>query len=90
MAQKLIFLVLFVLHECAQSLNLDFLTKSLPNISDDDEEGFFELLTDGEDEEVERGRQLVNVVTIATFNSSLLQLGRGTIRIDFADFRVVL
>ena len=37
-----------------------------------------------------RARQLINVVTIATFNSSLLQLGRGTIRIDFADFRVVL
>ena len=84
MAQKLFFRVLWttVLHECAHGLNLDFLTKSLPNISDDDEEGFFELLTDGgEDEEVERGRQLVNVVTIATFNSSLLQLGRGTIRI---------
>ena len=83
MAQKLFFRVLWttVLHECAHGLNLDFLTKSLPKSSDDDEEDFFELLTGGEDEEVERGRQLVNVVTIATFNSSLLQLGRGTIRI---------
>ena len=64
------------LHKCAHGLNLDFLTSNNSERFDDEEE-FLEI---GDEEGV--GRQLLNVVTIATFNSTLLQLGRGTIHTD--------
>ena len=68
-------LVLLVLHECAaHGLNLDFLTKGRTT-NDEDEVDLFELTTTG-DEEDGSGRQLLNVVTIAAFNSTLLQLGK--------------
>ena len=70
-------LVLLVFHECAaHGLNLDFLTKGRAT-NDEDEVDLFEL-TNGEGDELEEGsgRQLLNVVTIAAFNSTLLQLGK--------------
>ena len=70
-------LVLLVLHECAahaHGLNLDFLTKGR-TANHEDEVDLFELTTTG-DEEDGSGRQLLNVVTIAAFNSTLLQLGK--------------
>ena len=65
-----------VLHECAHGLNLDFLTKHNSEAAVGNEDEFFELI-DGEEEEGEaaEGRQFINVVTIAAFNSTLLQLG---------------
>ena len=48
---------------------MDFLTSNNSEGFDDEEE-FLEV---GDEEGV--GRQLLNVVTIATFNSTLLQLG---------------
>ena len=69
-------LVLLVLHECAaHGLNLDFLTTKGRATNDEDEVDLFELTTTG-DEEEGSGRQLLNVVTIAAFNSTLLQLGK--------------
>ena len=62
-----------VLHECAHGLNLDFLTQHNSEAGEDKEEEFIELF-DGEEEEG-KGRQFINVVTIAAFNSTLLQLG---------------
>ena len=74
MNQKLSLMVLSFLNECVHCVNLDFLTKSSP---DEEEAESFELIGDG-DEDGE-ARQLLNVVTIAAFNSTLLQLGRGTV-----------
>ena len=77
MVQRRLFsLVLLVLHECAaHALNLDFLTKG-PTTNDEEEEDPFELTTTTGEGEEGSGRQLLNVVTIAAFNSTLLQLGK--------------
>ena len=77
MNQKLSLMVLSFLNECVHCVNLDFLTKSSP---DEEEAESFELIGDGDDDgDVGEARQLLNVVTIAAFNSTLLQLGRGTV-----------